>query len=188
MATESIQGLRYPLPSDPNDPPADIKNLADDVVGKLNMHFPTEGARNAAIPSPVNGMECYIGTGATAVKQIRHNGQWVRTWDASTQSLTLNTGFTASDGLGLYREGRIVFLEGTIRRTAGVFPTTFTTVANIPAEWRPNGFRRLPSAGFGSASANGLWVAITGGGDLQVAGMGASSDSAYLCHVWRLPS
>lgn len=107
--------------------------------------------------------------------------------DTASQTLTLNSGFTSSDGLGLFRSGSTVFLEGTIRRTAGVYPTSFTTVSNIPVGWRPNGFRRLPSAGYGSASANGLWVNITSGGDLQVAGMGSSSDSAYLCYSWRLP-
>lgn len=102
MATESIQGLRYPLPADPNDPPTDFKNLADDVVTRTNMRFASTGARDAAVTSPVAGMECFVGSGSTAIKYIYFNGAWKalyqgpQSWSPSLVNVTLGTGGTAT--------------------------------------------------------------------------------------------
>ena len=87
MAAEPIQGLRYPAGGDEPDGPAAVKNLADDVVKLTNMRFASEAAADATLvgsSAPVDGMERFTGSGATGIKWLRHNGQWVRTYTDST--------------------------------------------------------------------------------------------------------
>lgn len=76
MATTAIQALPYPLTSDAANVSSWNQQLAQAVEVKLNMVFATTAARDAAIPSPTAGMECFI-TG-TGEKQVRSaSGAWM---------------------------------------------------------------------------------------------------------------
>ena len=86
MATEPIQALPYPEPSDAPDGPNQIKALVDAVAPLLNLEYADTTARDAAVTSPVEGMRCATGSGATMVWWRYHNGAW-RGWRPATSTL-----------------------------------------------------------------------------------------------------
>lgn len=111
-ATEPIQGLPYPEPTDAPDGPNQIKAVVDAVASKLNTAFASTTARDAAIPTPTEGMEAFTGTGATAVKWLYRSGAWqditVRPPTAYTPVLTASGGGFAMGTTGAVASGRYV--------------------------------------------------------------------------------
>src|SRR5699024_1015872 len=77
MPNEPIQGGPYPLLSDAANVPDDIKKVVDWAAPKMNMTFASTGERDAQVPSPTEGMECFVGAGSTAVKYIYGSGAWI---------------------------------------------------------------------------------------------------------------
>lgn len=77
MPNEPIQGGPYPLLSDAANVPNDIKRVVDWAAPKVNMTFNSAGERDAAVPSPVAGMECFVGAGTSAVKHVYDGSAWV---------------------------------------------------------------------------------------------------------------
>ncbi len=132
MANEPIQGLRYPLPStSPPDVSRDIKALADDVVTRLVMVFPSVAARDAAIPTPTEGMACLTGTG-TAQREWRAinltgTPEWLNVtngpWQTYTPTLTAS-GTNPTLGTGSSVWGRWRYLGGQV---VGSFVIQFGT-------------------------------------------------------------
>lgn len=143
MASEPIQGIRYPLPSDQADGPTQIKNLADDVVTLTNMRFASAGARDAALPSPSEGMEAFIGAGQTAEKLIFAGG-WQRMWsDSGWQTVPWNSGYTTYGGVSAQykRVGNHIQLRGLVKPNSGAFATgTGHNVLSIPTSLTPSFF------------------------------------------------
>ena len=76
MPNEPIQGGPYPLLSDAANVPNDIKKVVDWAAPKMNMTFNSAGERDAAVPSPVDGMVCTIGSGNSAEMQVYMDGAW----------------------------------------------------------------------------------------------------------------
>src|SRR5690625_3353302 len=76
MPNEPIQGGPYPLLSDAANVPNDIKKVVDWAAPKMNMTFNSTGERDAAAPSPVDGMVCTIGSGSAAEMQVYMDGDW----------------------------------------------------------------------------------------------------------------
>lgn len=147
MAAEPIQGLRYPAGGDEPDGPAGVKNLADDVVKLTNMRFASVAARDATLvggSAPVDGMECFTGSGTTEVKWLRHNGQWVRLYESSAWVDISITGFTGS--LGYRKYGNLVQVQGEI---TGTFSTGSTNLGQMPSELIPSRGNARGAAIFG---------------------------------------
>lgn len=138
MAAEPIQGLRYPAGGDEPDGPAAVKNLADDVVKLTNMKFASVAARDATLvgsSAPVDGMECFTGSGTTEVKWLRHNGQWVRIYgDMTVVPLTITGGFTGTMGYSKSPDGKLIIVQGDL---IGSAPTGNSTVGQMPAAFYP---------------------------------------------------
>lgn len=111
MPNEPIQGLPYPaLTGAPPNVPADIKALADAVVGRTVMRFASIAARDAALPSPVDGMLCYVTS--DKAYYARSGGQWRLLWRESTSPVV--------------QRGRIsVPFSGTTGSLAVVYPVAF---------------------------------------------------------------
>lgn len=164
MANEPIQGLPYPDPSEPPAGPAQIKALADAVVTRTNMRFATTGARDAVITAPVAGMECYIGSGATAIKQIYHAGSWTKSWEVNaTGSLTPASGYTAPVALTWRRINDTLWLTGAVTRTAGgLTGTTFETITTLPAGCRPLSAGRWLLSGNGTNANQASAICLVG--------------------------
>lgn len=101
MATEPIQGIRYPAASDSPNGPDQFKALADDVAGRLAMRFASTAARDVALPAPTDGQVCTTGTGGTQRLWSRQNGAWVdvtqeTAWTAYAVTVTGMTNATAA--------------------------------------------------------------------------------------------
>lgn len=62
MATTPNSALRYPAGTDAPAGSTQIQNLATDLDQKVIPHFASQSARNTAIPSPVQGQCCTVGT------------------------------------------------------------------------------------------------------------------------------
>jgi len=112
---EPVQAGPYLLPSDPPDLANISKAVVDWAAPRGNMRFASTAARDAAIPSPVEGMECVTGTGAAMVKWLYFNAAWfnitVCPWTAWTPTIT---GLTVGNGsvAGRYlKVGRTLQLE-----------------------------------------------------------------------------
>lgn len=143
-ANEPLQGLPYPLSSDGDDVPRDIKALADAAALKMNMMprtFATTAARDAfytANPTlKVAGIVAVIGSGADYAEYV-HDGTAWRPWVTAWQAITPGSGFTAGTGVNAPRvriKGGIVVFSGNL--TGGLPAGISTTMGTIAAEFRP---------------------------------------------------
>jgi hypothetical protein len=92
---EPVQAGPYLTPSDPPDLAGITKLIVDWAAPRENMRFASTTARDAAIPVPVEGMECVTGTGAAMVKWLYFNAAWadvtVGAWTAYTPTWTAAT-------------------------------------------------------------------------------------------------
>lgn len=184
MATESIQGLRYPIASDPNDPPTDFKNLADDVVTRTVMRFASTGARDAAITSPVNGMMCFIT--ADNSLYVRASGAWKQMWlDTGWVSITPNSGYTAGENLAVRRTGDRVQMRGSIKKNSGNFAINdgaMDVVFTLPSALFIPGFQVRKNLNVIQSSAGAGTMLINTNGNCVVTATGTSVDT-YRCHI-----
>jgi hypothetical protein len=99
-AHEPVQGLPYPEPVDPPDGPNQIADLARALADRLVMRFASVAARDEALPAPVDGMECWTGTGSTAQRWYRVAGVWVETMPQGVWSQYNPTPTSGSGALG----------------------------------------------------------------------------------------
>lgn len=142
---EPVQAGPYPVAGvDAPDGPTQIKAVVDWAAGRLNMRFASTAARDAAIPAPVEGMECVTGTGAALVKwryitaawvDVTVRGaltQWVPVLTASVTSPTLGVG---SSTVGVFQQvGKMIQGYGLINfGTSGVVAGSGTLIVSLPA-------------------------------------------------------
>jgi len=85
MATEPIQSGPYPVPGDAPDGPAQMLAIVAWAAGRLVMRFASTAARDAALPSPADGMVCYVAADKSIYARI--DGAWVVLWRASTSPM-----------------------------------------------------------------------------------------------------
>lgn len=95
-AFEPLQAGPYPEPTDPPDGPNQLAALATWAAGRLVMRFATTTTRDAAITSPVEGMRCVTGSGATLTDWQYRDGAWrnVTIGDVTAYTPTLTTSGT----------------------------------------------------------------------------------------------
>ena len=74
---EPVQAGPYLTPSDPPDLANITKAIVDWAALRSNMRFASTAARDAAIPAPVEGMECVTGTGAAMIKWLYVSAAWL---------------------------------------------------------------------------------------------------------------
>lgn len=98
--------------------------------------------------------------------------------ESAWTSVPLNTGFTGT--LYVRKVGSVTHLRGTVTRTAGTYPASYSAIATLPAGYRPNVYVRLAVGGYASGTANGLVVNVTTAGVVEIGGIGASMGDAYL--------
>lgn len=77
--TTAINALRYSEQSDAPNANTGFQNLAEDVDRRLVAIFATTAARDAAIPSPTNGMVCYVTSTSAGA-----NNRALNVYDGST--------------------------------------------------------------------------------------------------------
>jgi hypothetical protein len=79
VPTTAINALPYPSLTAPTPPdvPADLQALAEAIDGKLVAAFATATARDAAIPSPVDGATCYLADVDRYTGRINGAWEWV---------------------------------------------------------------------------------------------------------------
>lgn len=88
MPTDGPQGIPAPLLTDPPDGPSQLAAAHASIAGKLNATYASAAARDADLPNPTDGQECYVGTGAGAVKMIFWDGGWYPTGGAPRAQIT----------------------------------------------------------------------------------------------------
>lgn len=96
MPTTPINGLRKPARSDSPDGPLQISNLADDVDSRLVGRFATTTERDAKIPSPTDGMICYVAADDYYYERV--NGAWVKRTNFGGFSGTVSAGVVPAAG------------------------------------------------------------------------------------------
>lgn len=178
MATEPIQALPYPSPSDAPDGPNQIKALADAVVTRTVMRFASTSARDVAVTSPVEGMIAVTGTGATLQTWQYRSAAWsditVRPWAAFTPVLTASTtnptGYTAA---GRWCQiGKLVRYVFTVTAGGGFTPGSGTYSLSLPTDAATTllltaGSARLYDSSTGNAHV-GVRVAVATSTTLQL--------------------
>lgn len=121
MANEPIQSGPYPVPIDPPDGPNQMSAIVSWAAGRLVMRFASTAARDAAIPSPTDGMECWTGT----TRWARISGEWadVTPWTGAwtTYTPTITGPATVNYGTGASRAGRYQRVGKLITGTAQIF-------------------------------------------------------------------
>jgi len=145
---EPVQAGPYLLPSDPPNLAQISKDISDWAAPRLNMRFATTAARDAAIPIPVEGMECVTDTGAAMVKWLYFNAAWrgvtvPTAWTAVTfQNSWVN--FDATRPCQYRKVGDRGFLRGAAK--SGTSPQVIFTL--------PSGFWPIQSEDFAVAANN----------------------------------
>lgn len=146
MANEPIQGLPYPeLTGAPPNVPEHIKALADAVAPRTVMRFASLAARDAALPTPVDGMVCYVA--ADNGYYVRVGGAWRVLWQ-DTGWVPLVSGSGDSTGLAVRRVGSEVTLRGEVW---GV--TAGATLFTLDAQFRPTVRKAYLAVRAGSGTA-----------------------------------
>jgi len=116
-ATEPIQAGPYPVPSDAPDGPNQMSAIVAWTAGRLNMRFASTTTRDAAIPTPTEGMVAYTGTGAALTEWLYKNAAW--------QDTTFNarpvTGVNMALALATQTDytGLAIVVQGTVSVVAG---------------------------------------------------------------------
>lgn len=166
-ANEPLQGLPYPLSSDGDDVPRDLKALADAVAKKVTMTFATTAARDAAFTAagvtPSAGMKCVIGSGSALAEYVYDGAAW-RMSAASGRlynpgDVALSAGTARAD---LPADSSFVGMTSATGRLTVVTPgiysisvsaTIYSTTVNASdyAEVRLNG-ASVPGGGLGIAA------------------------------------
>lgn len=177
MANEPIQGLPYPeLTGVPPNVPEHIKALADAVAPRTVMRFASLAARDAALPSPVDGMVCYVA--ADNGYYVRVDGQWRVLW-APEHSASVATSVGSGSVVCTLRNGWVCLTISI--SSAGLASGGTTTVANVPAPFRPASNR----GGGVYLSAYPGAVLVTPSGDVQIANQsGAVRNAVQGFVVW----
>lgn len=147
MATEPIQGGPYPVPADPPDGPGQMHALATWAAGRTVMRFASIAARDAALPSPVDGMLCYVAADKTYYG--RSDGEWRPWWRAWTSWTPLLTGLATNPSLGssgiatgkyaisggtVHAQGRFAFGGSGVSGGSGEYQVPLPVAAKNPAE------------------------------------------------------
>lgn len=185
-ATEPIQGGPYPEPSDPPDGPNQMAALATWAAGRLVMRFASTTARDAAITSPVEGMVCQTGTGASLTEWTYRSGSWQNTtvpgaWTAYTP--TLSGTFQLGNGIVTARHCQIGKLgQAYARITLG--STSVMGSLNVGLPWT----EYLPTPGrvifldAGTAYVPGML--LTGASKMQILTASGAALSPTVPFAW----
>ncbi|MEU1074302.1 MULTISPECIES: hypothetical protein [unclassified Streptomyces] len=145
-----LQNVPYPKLSDAPNIETAMAALVAALVPLNNMRFADTNARNAAIPSPVAGMETYLV--AEARKELFDGTAWVPLTPGPWVPLTFKTGYTANSGNPGFRiVGDMVQLRGIIQKVGGGQMVTspangWLDVATLPISARPAVTKDMPIA------------------------------------------
>ncbi len=179
MANEPIQGGPYPDPSDPPDGPAQMSAIVAWIAGRSNMRFASTAARDAAIPSPVSGMSCYVDSDKTYYACV--DGAWIVLWqDSGWVDVPLLGGFTNTETLQVRGLGHLVYMRG---RVSGAFTVPAQQIGNVAAAYRPASALRMSAMAGTSAAVNAVAV-LTSGGALSVSTSTAATHIVQLNLSW----
>ena len=101
--------------------------------------------------------------------------------DTGWLNITAAAGYT-SNGAQVRQIGNQVFFRGNITINSGNFAAAYTGCGTLPAGITvPPTYKRVPTAGYASANANGLLIIMSAGSStIQGAGVGASANVLYL--------
>lgn len=105
--------------------------------------------------------------------------------DTGWVAITPNAGFTGAEGLGYRIKNGVVYLRGSILRSAGAFTSTNEVVFTLPAAARIAVYARFLLATYASPVNGGaLMCDLAAGGDVGIAQSGgAVSDIARLSSI-----
>lgn len=190
MATEPIQSGPYPVPADPPDGPNQMSAIVMWAAGRLNMRFASAAARNAAIPTPVAGMECTIGSGTSQAKYIHDGTEW--------RHLYSDTGWVqipaAQNGNAFARvRSDVLYLRGSFSTASGAnWPAGVTTMGFIPQDMVPAGVTVTNTQTTGTGqnaggvpSALQMWITPTG--EIQCYSATAAVNTAMINALSGIP-
>jgi hypothetical protein len=145
-ATEPIQGIAYPTPTDAPDGPNQMHAQLVALLNRGVPRFVDVEARNAALgATPTDGMVAVTGSGASTTLWIAASG-WKLVYSPSDDTgwvpLTFNSPTWANYG-GSYepaavrRIGKLVKLRGMCRNSVALTGATTYAIGTIPSEFGP---------------------------------------------------
>jgi len=160
VATEPIQALPYPEPSDAPDGPNQIKALVDAVAPRLNTVYADTTARDAAILTPTEGTEAFTGTGATAAKWRYEGSDW-RTVSANRISTKVTSPVSIGTGATTMSTSPSITCDGVqrVKVSAGAYGLTSNTAGAVTIYLKEDG------AAFAGTNVNAI-VGTSGGFNL----------------------
>ena len=178
MPVDGPQGIPAPTLLDPPDGPAQIAAANVATAQRLNMRFANTAARDAELPNPKEGMECFVGTGATAAKFLYWDDKWhpFYTGDTGWMDVQLVAGWVqgspGNHGQIRMKNG-LVKGRGYIQRESGSIPSGYNSAFIIPSGMEPVQAVRALALGEGS---NVLGIDVRGS-DARVTNDGGVSAS-----------
>ena len=194
-ANEPLMGLPYPLSSDGDDVPRDIKALADAAALKMNLMprtFATVAARDAFFTANptlrVAGIVAVIGTGADYAEFVWTGAVWV-SWLTPWQAITPAAGFTAASSAAVRLRAGVPQFRGSIQGTVAPGVVQIGTVPALAMPTDETHTRRIlaaqvtadgsPQPIFGWVTTTGhlyVWRTTTGGAaSVYLSGLGGYS-------------
>lgn len=134
-ANEPVQGGPYPEPTDPPDGPNQLAAIATWAAGRLVMRFASEVARDAAIPSPVEGMVAVTGAGDDLRAWIYHGTAWALMWRPTRFGSGATTVGSGSVNAALNPDGSV---DIVVSASGAAIPSgTLTDVGYVPDGFQP---------------------------------------------------
>ncbi|GAB7187143.1 hypothetical protein ATKI12_6974 [Kitasatospora sp. Ki12] len=178
--TDSFQqGLPYPRLSDAPNAESAGSSLVNAIAPKANMRFSDASARNAAIPSPVAGMECWLV--AEGRKEIYSGTAWqahepTGTWSTFVPSWTARAGTGVQPTLGngsltsrWTRTGRLVTWFGRLAYGSLSTPGNGLWYMSLPTPAAANGLDIVGTASYVAPGLNNFTgISLLGTGDTAV--------------------
>lgn len=111
-STEPIQSGPYPVPADAPDGPTQMLAIVNWAASRTVMRFASTVARDAALPTPVDGMLCYVAADKSYYACV--DGVWrVVLQDTGWTDLEPAAGWSQS-GLKWRRWNGEIFLQGEV--------------------------------------------------------------------------
>lgn len=147
-----------------------------DSTGTIQYDPRTNGSARPETPANTLLLSLVV-TNATAVTATYDMRRM--TTGSGWQNITLSAGFTGTDAQ--YRKiNNIVYMRGSVKRTAGNFPTTYTQFSTLPPGARPTRYFRAFGGAFASGSQNFMGLYMDVDGSIGGFAVGTGADSVYL--------
>lgn len=150
MGQSAVLGITLPDLTDPPNGPAQMETLTEELELFTVMRFTSTAARDAALPSPVEGMEC-VTTDTPTTKWIYDGSNWKRTWSAWASYVPAWANLTVDDGT---QEAEYMYVPGGIRVRGSIIFGSGTAISGDIGQTLPNSETSKATGGISQGTAS----------------------------------